>query len=179
SFGLRNVPGETSGVAPISLAAIEQIQVNVAPYDVRQGNFIGAGVNTVTRSGTNDFAGSLYYMTRDNDLVGTDAAGSEFDPGVFSYEQIGGWASGPILKDKLFFFFNYEDEGLNQPGTTWRANLGGEDIGGGVTRVLKSDLDELSQFLATNLDYVTGPYEGYHHQTPGKRLRAHLDCNLN
>src|SRR5690606_25510559 len=64
-------------------------------------------------------------------------------------------------------------------GTTWRANRGGEDIGGGVTRVLKSDLDELSQFLATNFDYVTGPYEGYEHETPGKRLLAKLDYNLN
>ncbi len=179
SFGLRNVPGETSGVAPISLAAIEQIQVNVAPYDVRQGNFVGAGVNTVTRSGTNEFSGSLYYLTRDNDLVGTEASGATFDPGTFSYDQIGGWASGPIVRDKLFFFFNYEDEGLNAPGTTFRANLGSEPIEGGVTRVLKSDLDELSQFLATNFDYATGPYEGYEHETPGRRLLAKLDYNLN
>ena len=58
SFGLGGQPGDRTGVAPISLEAIEQVQVSVAPYDVRQGNFVGAGVNMVTRSGTNTLVGS-------------------------------------------------------------------------------------------------------------------------
>src|SRR5262245_50786745 len=75
SFGLRNAPGDTSGVAPISLEAIEQVQVSVAPYDVRQGNFVGAGVNTVTRSGTNKISASVYRRFRNEDFVGTEAKG--------------------------------------------------------------------------------------------------------
>ncbi|HEY7768472.1 carboxypeptidase-like regulatory domain-containing protein, partial [Longimicrobium sp.] len=70
SFGLAGAPGQRTGVAPISLDAIEQVQVNVAPFDVRQGNFVGAGVNTVTRSGTNELHGALRFDFRDEGLVG-------------------------------------------------------------------------------------------------------------
>src|SRR5918996_6185673 len=75
SFGLAGTPGERTGVAPISLDAIEEIQVSVAPFDVRQGNFVGAAVNTVTRSGTNQFSGSVFHRMRGDDWVGTKAKG--------------------------------------------------------------------------------------------------------
>lgn len=180
SFGLRNAPGETSGVAPISLAAIEEVQVNIAPYDVRQGNFVGAGVNTVTRSGTNEFRGSLGYSFRDDGLVGRKSAlPQRYNPGTFEYRNIGGWASGPILRDRLFFFVNYEDETLTEPGTTFRANRGGEAPEGSVTRTMASDLDALSTFLRTNFNYETGPYQGYDHAVPAKRFLGKLDFNVN
>ena len=147
SFGLRNSPGDTSGVAPISLAAIEQIQVSIAPFDVRQGNFVGAAVNTVTRSGTNQFRGSFYHQFRDNSGVGTKAKTLEVNPGTFDFRNTGGWASGPIDPNKTFFFFNHENESFTQPGTTFRANRGGEASAGSVTRVLESDLVALSNFL--------------------------------
>src|SRR5690606_9786263 len=121
SFGLRNAPGVTAGVAPIPLDAIEQMQVNIAPYDVRQGNFVGAGVNAVTKSGTNEFSGSLYYQFRDNSMVGKKAGDADFDPGEFNYSQIGARLGGPIIRNKLFFFANYEKDELSTPGTTFRA----------------------------------------------------------
>ncbi len=179
SFGLGNSPGERTGVAPISLYALEQVQINIAPFDVRQGNFVGAGVNSVTRSGTNQVTGSLYYQFRDQGLVGTKAGEADFNPGTFNYSQIGGGIAGPIVPNKLFFFLSFEDEGLKEPGTTFSANTGGQTIGGGITRVLGRDLDQLSQYLTTNFRYTTGPYQDYEHETPATRFLAKLDYNLN
>ena len=178
SFGLAGQPGDRTGVAPISLEAIEQLQINISPYDVRQGNFVGANVNTVTKSGTNEYSGSIYTQFRNQDWVGTEAKDLEFDPGTFKYNRIGVAVGGLIIKNKLFFFANYEGDKLTQPGTTFRSNIGGETIEGNVTRVLASDLDALSNYLKTNFGYDTGPYQGYDHLTPSTRFIAKLDYNL-
>ncbi len=178
SFGLSGQPGDRTGVAPISIDAIEQVQVSIAPFDVRQGNFVGAGVNTVTRSGTNEFSGSAYYQYRHQGLVGTEADANAFDPGRFKYNQIGLRLGGPIMKNKLFFFASFESDQLTQPGTTFKSNPGGATVGGSMTRVLKSDLDALSTFLRTKFNYETGPYEGYDHETPALRFLMRLDYNL-
>jgi len=178
SFGLGNAPGDRTNVAPISMASIEQIQINVAPYDVRQGSFVGAGINTVTRSGTNQFRGSFYHQFRDNDLVGTEARGLAFNPGTFDHRNTGGWVAGPVLRDRMFFFFNFEDESTVQPGTTFRANQGGEPAAGSVTRVLESDLVSLSSYLAENFQYETGPFQGYDHEVPARRVLPKIDVNF-
>ncbi len=179
SFGLGNTPGDRTGVAPISPQAIEQIQVNVAPYDVRQGNFVGAGINSVTRSGTNSFRGSIYRQFRNEDQVGTKAKDLDVNPGTFEFANTGGWAGGPVVKNKVFFFGNFENEALTQPGTTFRANQGGEAVAGSVTRVLASDLDRLSSYMSNNFGYTTGGYQGYDFETPAKRYLAKGDWNIN
>lgn len=179
SFGLGGQPGDRTGVAPISLEAIEQVQVNVAPFDVRQGSFIGAGVNTVTRSGTNALSGSFYHRFRSDDWVGTEAAGQVVNPGSFTFRNTGGWASGPILRNKWFAFGNYEDESDARPLTTFRANQGGEPVSGAVTRVLASDLTALSTFLKSRLSYDTGPFETIDDETPAKRFLLRSDFNVN
>jgi hypothetical protein len=178
SFGLGSTPGERTGVAPISLSAIEQIQINVAPYDVRQGHFVGAAVNTVTRSGTNEVRGSGYYSFRNQDFYGTQAGANTVDPGTFKYYNVGGWLSGPIIKNKLFFFANYEHDPLVGPGTTFRANAGGEPVAGNVTRVKASDLDALSSFLQTKFQFDPGSYQGYNFETPATRALVKLDYNI-
>ena len=178
SFGLRATPGDTSGVAPISLEAIEQVQVSVAPFDVRQGNFVGAGVNTVTRSGTNQYRGSFYHRIRNEDFVGTEAYGNTVNPGTFNVRNTGGWAGGPILKNRLFAFGNYEDELDTRPINTLVANTG-QPVGGSITRVKASDLDTLSAFLASKFNYTTGPYSGIPDETPAKRFLLRNDFNLN
>ena len=180
SFGVSaSQPGDRTGVAPISLESIEQVQVNIAPYDVRQGSFVGAGVNTVTRSGGNRLSGSLFHRFRNQDWVGNEAKGQPFNPGEFEFRNTGGWASGPIWRNKWFAFGNYENELDTRPLTTWQARGAGEPVTGNVTRVLASDLDTLRQYLNTNFGYETGPYSNLPDETPAKRFLLRNDYNLN
>jgi len=179
SFGLAGQPGDRTGVAPVSLEAIEQVQVSVAPFDVRQGNFVGAGVNTVTRSGTNNFFGSAYYRYRNQSFVGTEAAGQKVNPGTFKTTTGGEWAGGPIVKNRLFFFESFENQQDTRPLSTFVANPGGAAATGNTTRVLASDLDSLSAFLATNFKYTTGPYQNIPKNTPAKPFLVKGDYNLN
>jgi hypothetical protein len=176
--GLSGNPGARTGVAPISLDAIEAVQVNIAPFDVRQGTFVGAAVNTVTKSGTNRYEGSLYYLMRDQSLVGENAGRNAFDPGEFEFSQIGARLGGPIIKNKLFFFASYESDERAAPATTFKANPGGVTPAGNITRVLASDLDALSSFLATNFNYQTGGYQDYPGATPSMRFTGKLDYSL-
>ncbi|MBX3288978.1 MAG: TonB-dependent receptor [Acidobacteria bacterium] len=194
SFGLRSQPGETSGVSPISLNAVEEFQVNVAPFDVRQGNFVGAGVNMVTKSGNNDYSGSVYYIWRNPSLVGDKYGENTFNPGDFKFRTWGFTAGGPIPlpdlrtnsrkmftsgRDRAFFFVNYEDELTTRPATTFEACPGTGCRSGSVTRVLASDLDQLSAFLRTNFGYETGGYQGYPAEVPGKKFLVRGDYNIN
>jgi hypothetical protein len=179
SFGLGNTPGDRTGVAPISLHALEQVQVNVAPYDVRQGNFVGAAVNSVTRSGSNEFRGSFYHQFRTNNMVGTDAHGITVNPGTFTFGETGEWVGGPIVKSKVFFFQDFENEKTTQPDTTWLANTGGQPVVGSTTRVLTSDLDQLQSFLKTKFNFDPGIYTPYNFNVPAKRFIGRGDYNLN
>jgi hypothetical protein len=179
SFGLAGQPGDRTGVAPVSLEAIEQVQVSVAPYDVRQGNFVGAGVNTVTRSGTNRFTGSVYHRTRNEDFVGTEAAGLAFNPGTFDTTNTGFWAGGPFIRNRLFGFTSFEKQEDTRPLSTFIANPGGAAAAGNTTRVLASDLNALSSYLSTNFKYDTGPYENISKKTPAKPFLIKGDYNLN
>ncbi|HKB12046.1 MAG TPA: carboxypeptidase regulatory-like domain-containing protein [Vicinamibacterales bacterium] len=182
SFGLGTTTGgigDRTGVAPISLEAIEQVQVNVAPYDVRQGNFVGAGVNTVTRSGTNNITASVYRRMRSESYVGTDAAGQTFNPGTFTTYTTGTWAGGPIVKNKLFAFGAYEKQEDTRPLTTFQSNPGGAPVGGNFTRVLSSDLTALSSFLKNSFSYDTGPFDNISKLTPAKPWMVKGDFNVN
>jgi hypothetical protein len=179
SFGLSGTLGGRTNVAPISLAAIDQVQIAVAPYDLRQGNFVGANVNSVTRSGDNDFRGSVYRTWKNQRWVGKQAQGLTVNAGTFNFANTGFWAGGPVLPNKLFVFGNYEDEAFTKPGTTFVANAGGQPAVGNVTRVLASDLDALSSFLQSKFNYATGPYQGYPFLTPATRVLVKGDYNLN
>jgi hypothetical protein len=179
SFGLGDQPGGRTGSTPISLDAIEEIQVNIAPYDVRQAGFVGAGVNAVTRSGTNEFSGSVFYNLRNQDLIGTKADGRDVTVVDTETKQYGIRLGGPIIKNKLFFFVNGEIERKSEPGTAYTANSGTETAGGTKTRVLRSDLDNLSNYLRTNFGYETGPYEGYNNETKSDKFLIKFDYNIN
>jgi hypothetical protein len=112
SFGLDDpAPGGQTNAEPVPFDAVEQVQVSLAPFDVRQGGFTGASINTVTKSGTNDFRGSAYTYLRTNSFVGNEVRGAKVvaNPSL-KYNQTGLSFSGPIRQDRLFFFINGEIE---------------------------------------------------------------------
>ena len=111
TFGLEsnNLP---TAKQPISIDAIQSVQVNISNYDVTQKGYTGANINAVTKSGTNDVRGSVYYVYRDDSMVGkrfNKSSGNEIDTLPFKEDTLGFTLGGPIIKDKLFFFVNYED----------------------------------------------------------------------
>ncbi|MDX1903621.1 MAG: carboxypeptidase regulatory-like domain-containing protein [Thermonemataceae bacterium] len=175
SFGLGSLPGGQTNSQPISLDALEEIQVNIAPYDVRQSGFTGAGINAVTRSGTNDFKGSAYYFFRNNDLVADKVGDTEVPVSQFDYYQAGLRIGGPIIKNKLFFFVSAELEKRTDPIGTFIADRG---QGGNVSALSGTDADELSSFLATQYGYNTGAIDGYDMLTESQKILARLDWNV-
>ena len=177
SFGLQTTTGgvgDRTGVAPVSLEVIEQVQVNVAPYDVRQGNFVGANVNTVTRSGANQFTGSVYTRYRNESFVGTEANGQIFNPGTFKTTDTGEWVGGPIIKNKFFFFQSWESQSDTRPLTTFRANQGGEPVAGNVTRVNASDLTGAQQLPVDELQVRHRSLRQHQQENPGQAVDAEV-----
>lgn len=109
-FGLADTgtPGGQANTQPISLDAVQELQLVVSPYDIKQGGFTGGGINVITRGGTNEFHGSIYGSMRSESFVSDTVAGLERPISEFSEDQYGARIGGPILKDKLFFFLNGE-----------------------------------------------------------------------
>jgi hypothetical protein len=179
-FGLDDpAPGGQTNAEPVPYDAVEQVQVSVAPFDVRQGGFTGASINTVTKSGTNQFRGTIYSFFRNDALQGNEVRGSPVvaNPDL-SYNQSGFALSGPIVRDKLFFYVNAELERTDDPGTNFVAARPGAS-GFGVSRVDASVMDAISERLRTAYGYETGPYEGYIHETNNNKILAKLDWNVN
>ena len=180
NFGLssRNMPG--GDAEPVSLDAIEEIQVNIAPFDVRQANFTGAGINAVTKSGTNTFKGTVYGFYRDQSFNGLKVSGEKLDdPTPSATKIIGASVGGPIIENKLFFFLNGEFENSSRPGMEWLATRPGV-TGTNVSRVPADSLEKFSDLLYDNFGYVTGPYEKYgSFLTKNYKILARIDWNIN
>jgi len=160
NFGLGSSAqaGGRTGASAISLDAIDQLQVNIAPFDIRQSGFTGAGINAVTRSGTNDIEGSVYGTQRDNSsrYVGNNARGTTVTAQKFDETVLGFRLGAPIIKNKLFIFGNYEQIDRTEPGTTW-ISAGSPLTGSQVSRVRYSAMDSLSKFMKDKFNYTTGP----------------------
>lgn len=178
AFGLSGTVGGQSNAQPISLDAVDQITTSIAPYDVREGSFTGAGVNVVTRSGSNDVTGSVYYFFRNEKLMNKKIGETENKPSDFNVGNIGFRLGGPIIKNKLFFFVNYERERRTDPGTQFSASRNGSS-GTNVSAVQATDLDALSTFLVEEYKYNPGPYEGYDLETNSDKATVKLDWNIN
>ncbi|WP_299702941.1 TonB-dependent receptor [uncultured Pontibacter sp.] len=171
-FGLSSsgTNGGQTGVQPISLDAIEAIQVVVAPFDVRQGGFTGGGVNAITRSGSNNTEGSVYYFGNNEKLVGksNDAARNAY-PDYTDY-QLGGRLGGALIKNKLFFFANGEVTKRTQPVLF--------EPGSPTSNFSIDELDRISA-VAKRLGYDPGSFGAQSQETNSEKLFARLDWNIN
>lgn len=179
NFGLSDkLPG---GGSPISMDAIDEVQVTIAPYDVRQSNFIGGGVNAITKSGTNKFKGSAYiYYNNENmhgNRVNNEDLGERGKNGTTTY---GFTFGGPIIKDKLFFFANAEYSKSPNIVNRWQASEDGKaDATNYISRVPKSDLERVKQFLITKYGFNPGSYTDFPAEDNNLKLLGRVDWNIN
>ena len=180
AFGLQPTLGSQTGSQPISIDAIEQIQVSLSPYDVKQGGFSGAGINTVTRSGTNTFKGSVYTYLRSPGLQGYNVHTSKLPRTDYTYNLRGFSAGGPIIANKLFFFISGEQERITQPGTSFVASKPGQTpVPGVISQAVADTLDALKNFLQQKYNYNPGSYQGYTYRTQSDKITVRLDWNIN
>jgi len=154
SFGLSGDIGGQTGQVAVSLDAIEQIQVNISPFDVRQGGFVGGNVNSVSRSGANTATGSVYQYMKSKDWQGYEVNAAPYTQVVpkqdFSYDLKGFTVGGALIKNKLFYFVNAEQEERSAPANTWTASTSSSAPNGTTVSAAKaSDLDALAAFLKT------------------------------
>ena len=180
NFGLSgNLPG---GGNPISIEAIEEMQVVISPYDVRQTNFIGGGVNAITMSGTNTFKGAAYIYHRNENMRG-DAIDGEQIGGARAKDRkttYGFKLGGPIIKDKLFFFVNGEMDKTPTIANRWRASENGvADADNYISRATVADLQKVSDHLKSKYGYDTGSFSNFPADESNYKLLARVDWNIN
>jgi hypothetical protein len=194
-FGLADTgtPGGQTDAQPISLDAVQELQLVVSPYDVRQGGFTGGGINAVTRSGTNDWSGSIYGSERSPDLVGEGPRSIPLSE--FEQNQYGLRLGGPVLRDRLFFFVNGEINRRQAPtgtsaigmilpngdvvGTATNLYVGDnpQNPGDAVSRTPSADM--VRKYMIANFDYDPGSLEDFPGKTDSDLAFGRLDWNIN
>ena len=166
NFGLSaNLPG---GGTPISLDAIEEVQLVVAPYDVRQSNFVGGGINAITKSGTNTFRGTAYTYYYDQRLRGNKLMGNDLGERKPESDLVYGFTlGGPIIKNKLFFFVNFEMQDKPGEAVQYQADASKQKV-----------LQQISDKLKNDYGYDAGSYTDFPGGTQNRKLLARLDWNI-
>ncbi len=179
NFGLNsNLPG---GGNPVSMDAIDEVQVVVTPFDVRQSNFIGGGINAVTKSGTNTFKGTAYYYYTNEDMHGNRVDGVQnSEPNPDEEKTWGFTLGGPILKDKLFFFVNVERTETENIPTYWHPDATGEGANQKTytSRTTVSDMEIISKFVKDKYGYDTGSATDYPGGIKNNKYLARIDWNI-
>jgi hypothetical protein len=179
-YGLDDpAPGGQTNAEPVPFDAVDQVQVSVAPFDVREGGFTGAGINTVTKSGTNQFKASVYSYLRNQSLLGNRIRGEDViaRPDL-SFNQSGVSVGGPVVANTLFFFLNAELERRDDAGSNFVASSTGQSAFG-ISRVRASTMDSIRQRMILVYGYDPGPYQGYINATNNEKFILKLDWNVN
>ena len=179
NFGLND--GLPGGGNPISMEALDEVQVVVAPYDVRQTNFIGGGINAVTKSGTNTFKGTAYIYYNNENMHGNRVNNADLgERGKNSNTTYGFTLGGPIVKNKLFFFANAEYSKVPTVVNRWRASEDGvADPSNYISRTTIADMQRVREFLINKYGYDPGSYTNYPADEDNLKLLGRIDWNIN
>lgn len=179
NFGLNNNPLPGAGNNPISIDAIEQVSVNLSPFDVKQGQFTGANIAAITRSGTNTFRGTVYHFWQNDNMVGDKVKDQVAAKPATQTKIFGGSLGGPIIKNKLFFFVNAEiEEKPPAAGITWTPR-GGSGVGN-VSDVPIADLQRVDQYVRSKFNFDPGAFDNFPaFNNQNYKFLAKVDWNIN
>src|SRR5574344_1150506 len=183
NFGLSTsqiLPG--GNAQPIALDAIEEVSVNLAPFDIRQSQFTGASINAVTKSGTNRFSGSVYSYLRPKKFTGNKVGDYTVANARDSKaETYGVTFGGPIIKDKLFFFVSGEYEKETSPSGAYEPSTDGtSNVSTKTSRTTVSDLKAMHDYLLSQYGYEAGAYQNFpNFKSDHHKILARIDWNIN
>jgi hypothetical protein len=158
NFGLNTDPQPGGGASPFSIDALDQISVNIAPYDVRQSGFTGAGLNITTKSGINTLQGTAYGFQRDQSFSGKNIGSTVLPPIPHKNKVYGASLGGAINKNKLFFFLNAEWDNASQPNPNTFVPKDSA-ASGQPSAAPKDSLDKFKDALKSKYNYDAGVYD--------------------
>ncbi|MBK5270003.1 MAG: TonB-dependent receptor [Bacteroidia bacterium] len=178
NFGLSTDPLPGGGNNPVSLDAIEELSVSLAPYDVRQGNFTGGNIAAITKSGTNTYHGTAYTYWQNQNLVGDKVGSVKANNPDFKSTVYGASIGGPIIKNKLFFFINGEMEKKPPASGITYSPTGGSGTGN-VSSVTVADLQTVGNYVKSAFNYDPGVYDNFpSFKNENHKILAKLDWNI-
>jgi hypothetical protein len=175
-FGLEDsggVPGGQAGTQPISLDAIEEFNVDISPYDVQQSGFTGGRINAITKSGTNEFEGTVRYLGRSESFVG-DLNGEDFGTD-FGEQYFVGTLGGPIIEDELFFFVNVEVFRRGEPEDT---RVGTDQDAANVFPIGRPRMERIRSISQAQYDFDPGGFSTLTQRQDNEKVLAKIDWNM-
>lgn len=168
--GTGGLPGGQANTQPISLDAIQELQIVLAPYDVTYGNFTGGGINAITKSGTNNTEGSVYFFTRNENTIGKNVV-TNLKSTSFNDTQMGFRLGGALVKNKLFYFINAEIGRRSAP-TSFNAGETGSVLTDSLAKVI-------ADYTKTTYNYDVGSYGANEAKTENNKFLVKIDYNIN